>query len=172
MGFLGKIFNPSVAPPQPSMPNVTTGLTQNTINAIMSGKLVRLNISKVVLQKGEECYFCDHAVRIDERLQVVGRQRTGGGFSIRIMKGISYHTGNGGSMTVREKVQDYQEGNFYITNKRMIFSASEKSFSKRIADLISYNIQDGNLILQFEKGDYCIHLPIVECAEQIIKLLL
>ena len=72
-------------------------------------------------------------------------------------------------MTVRDKVQDYQEGKLYITNKRIIFSASAKSFSKRLTDLISYNTQDNYLILQFEKGNYCIYLPVIHCADQVMQ---
>lgn len=169
MGFLKNLLLPQVAQPQPTMPIVVTGLSQTAISAILSGKKPKLKVNKLKLLKGEECRFFDHAVRVDEKLRVVGNQKTRNGFSIRIISGVYYRTGAGNTMTVRDKVQDYQEGKLYITNKRIIFSASAKSFFKRLTDLISYNTQDNYLILQFEKGNYCIYLPVIHCADQVMQ---
>lgn len=169
MGFLKNLLLPEVAQPQPSMPVVTTGLHQTIISLILSGSKPILRVRRIALKKGEECRFCDHAVRVDEKLKVVGHQRTRNGFSIRIIKGVYYRTGAGNTMAVRDNVQEYQQGKLYITNKRIIFSASSKSFSKNLSDLVSYNVQDNYLILQFEKGNYCIYLPVVQCADQVMQ---
>ena len=85
MGFLKNLLLPEVAQPQPSMPVVTTGLHQTIISLILSGSKPILRVRKIALKKGEECRFCDHAVRVDEKLKVVGHQRTRNGFSIRII---------------------------------------------------------------------------------------
>lgn len=172
MGFFRDLFAPPVVQPQPSMPVVTTGLPQKAINEILSGRSPTLKVTKVALKNKEVCLFYDRAVRVDVKLRTVGHQRTRDGFSVRIVKGLSYRTGNGLSMTIRDNVAEYQEGKLYITNQRIIFSASAKSFSKKMSSLVSYNIEDNYLLLQFDRGNYCIYLPIIACAEKVMEKLI
>lgn len=169
MGFLSDLFAPAIAQPYPTMPVVNTGLPQKAINDILRDKNVILSVSKIVLKKNEQCLFFDHAVRVDVKLRTVGNQRQRGGFTFRILSGWYYRTGNGTTMTVRDNVPEFQEGKLYITNQRIIFSSSAKSFVKKIDSLISYDIKDDYLLLQFERGNYCIYLPIISCVEKIMK---
>lgn len=164
------IFNPPAVKTEPSMPQVSTVLTQNAISNIINGNITALPVKKLALQKKEECLFCDYGVMITEKLMVVGRQRTGGGFSVRILKGLTYHTGTGGSVNVRDKVPEYFKGKLYITNKRIIFSSDQKSFQKKKDDLISYSIEENQyLLLQFSNTSYKIYLPVAICAEKVLE---
>ena len=172
MGFLRNLFEPPEIPSQPSMPMVTTGLPQNAINDILNGKQPILKVTKVALKNNESCLFYDHAVRIDVKLRTVGHQRTRDGFNIRIVSGLNYRTGKGLTKTIRDNVPEFQEGKLYITNQRIIFSASRKSFAKKVSSLISYNIEDDYLYLQFEKGNYWIYLPMIACADKIMEKLI
>lgn len=169
MGFLSDLFTPVIAQPYPTMPVINTGLPQKAISDILQDKNVVLSVSKIVLKRNEKCMFFDHAVRVDVKLRTVGNQRQRDGFSVRILRGLNYRIGNGRTMTVRDNVPEYQEGKLYITNQRIIFSSSAKSFAKRLDTLISYDIKDDYLLLQFERGNYCIYLPLITCAEKIMK---
>ena len=171
MGFLSDLFNPVIAQPYPTMPVVNTGLPQKAINEILNNQNVVLPVSKIILKKNEKCLFFDHAVRVDVKLRTVGNQRQRDGFSFRILSGWHYRTGNGRTMTVRDYVPEYQEGKLYITNQRIIFSSSRKSFVKKVDSLISYDIKDDYLLLQFEKGNYCLYLPIIDCADKTMQKL-
>ncbi len=121
-------FNPKVQPKQPSMPQIKTALTQKAIINMMQGIFTEIPVKKLSLKANEKCIFCDYGILITETLKVVGGDRRGGGFSFRICRGVTYHTGNGANATIRDKVQDYDEGKLYITNKRVIFFSDNKSF--------------------------------------------
>lgn len=167
------IFNPPAVQTEPSMPVVSTVLSQNTVSNILQGKIIPIPVKRLALRKNENCLFCDYGVMITEKLQIVGRKRNGSGFSIRIVKGLTYHTGNGGTVNVRDKVPEYFKGKFYITSDRIIFSSDQKAFQKKKDDLISYSVEDNcYLILQFTSGAYKIYLPVVACAEKVLEKIL
>lgn len=164
------IFNPPSVPTEPSMPVVSTVLSQKAVSNILQGKIIPIPVKRLALRKNEDCLFCDYGVMVTEKLKVVGRQRTGGGFFIRIFNGLTYHTGTGGSVNVRDKVPEYFKGKFYITSNRIIFSSDQKAFQKKKDDLVSYNVEDNcYLILQFTSGAYKIYLPVAVCAEKVLE---
>lgn len=172
MKFFRNFFEPSLMPQQPSMPQIHTVLTQTAISNMMRGVFLPIPVKRLSMKPGESCLFCDHAVSITEKLRVVGRQRLGGAFSIRIMKGLTYHTGNGGDATIRENVQEYTQGKLYITNKRIIFSADSKAFQRKISDVVAYSIEESCLIIQFTNKSYRIYLPVAECADKVLEYIL
>lgn len=172
MGLFRNFLDPPILPQHPAMPQIHTALTQKAISNMMNGIFDVIPVKRLNLKSGEDCIFCDHAIEITEKLRVVGRQRAGGFFSIRIVKGLTYHTGNGGDATIRENVQEYIQGKLYITNKRIIFSSDDKAFQKKITDIISYNIDGYCLIIQFTNKSYRIYLPAVECADKALNYLI
>lgn len=172
MNFFQNFLKPSLIPQQPSMPQVHTVLAQTAISNMMKGVFLSIPVKRLAMKQGENCLFCDHAVSIIEKLRVVGRQRLGGAFSIRIMKGLTYHTGNGGDATIRENVQEYIQGKLYITNKRIVFSADKNAFQRKISDVVAYSIEESCLIIQFTNKSYRIYLPVTECAEKVLEHIL
>lgn len=169
MGFLNDLFNPPPIKTQPDFPVVDTALTPHAITSIENGMFTTLPVKRLTTRAGEDCYFCDRAVMITEKLRVVARQRKGYGCSMRIMKGLYFHDGNGGSVSIRDNVPEYNQGKLYITNQRIIFSADAKAFQKQLKDLITYSVDGSCLILQFTSKSYRIYLPVVSCAEKVIE---
>jgi len=169
MGILKDLFCPDPIQLQPGMPQIATAMTNKNISDILSGYIQSIPVKRIVLKPGEECLFCDYAVLITEKLQVVGRQGNGGNFTFRIMKGMYYHTGNRGNTVIRDKVPEYVKGKLYITNKRVVFSADSKAFQHNLSSMISYREEDGCLILQFSNSSYRLYLPVVSCADKVIQ---
>lgn len=172
MGFLRDLFCPPLPELQPGMPQVTTVMTDANITNICSGYIRPIPVRKIVLKPGEQCLFCDYAILVTERLQVVGRQGIGGNFTFRIMKGMYYHTGNRGQAVIRDKVPEYYKGKLYITDKRIIFSADTKAFQHYLKDLISYREEDGMYVLQFSRACYRLFLPVPKCADKVLEYVL
>lgn len=172
MGLLKDLFCPDPVQMQPTMPQISTVMTNRNISDILSGTMRPIQVKRIVLRPYEECLFCDYAVLITEKLQVVGRQGNGGNFTFRIMKGMYYHTGNRGQTVIRDKVPEYFKGKLYITNKRIVFSADNKAFQNDLSSLISYREEDGCLILQFSRSCYRIYLPVVSCADKVLSYVL
>lgn len=169
MGFLSDLFNPPPIKTQPDFPTIDTALTPHAITSIESGIFQPFPVKKLTARTGEDCLFCDHAVMITEKLRVVARQRKGYGCSVRIMKGLYFHDGNGGSVSIRDNVPEYNQGKLYITNQRIIFSADSRAFQKPLKDLITYSVDGSCLVLQFTNKSYRIYLPVVSCAEKVIE---
>lgn len=172
MGFLKDLFNPPQIPLAPDIPEINTVLTQSAIDNILRGHLVSIPVKRLIMKKNEECYFCDYAILINEKLRVIAHKRYGGGFSFRIVKGLYYRVGDGHNLTIRDKVQDYTKGKLYITNQRIVFSADNMAFQKSIKDLITYREEDNCIILQFSKGSYKLFIPIPTCAEKVLEKIL
>lgn len=171
MGFLKDLFTPPTVQTEPQIPLISTGLTQQAIQNIMAGVFLQIPTKRIILKSGETCLFCDHAISVISKLKVVGHQRNDDGFSIRIVKGLTYRTRRGGNQTIRDYVPEYRIGKFYITNRRIIFSAETNAFGRSIKELISYRTENNELILQFTNKSYRIVLPIAACVEKVLEYL-
>jgi hypothetical protein len=106
---------------------------------IQRGNLPEINVSGLVTQKGEKVYWSEPAILAETK--VVRRRYEGGsqGVSIRIMKGVSYRVGgHRGHLVSDTDTVPVSDGEFIITNKRLIFRGDGKSFAiklDRILDL-------------------------------------
>lgn len=173
MGFFERLF----CPPQrillqPEKPVLSTALTQTAIEGILRGTFRAIPVKKIVLRKNEECLFCDHAVLVTEKLRVVGHKRVGHHYSLRIVKGFTYHTSDGGNVSIRDNIQEYTLGKLYITTKRIVFSAGKRAFQKPLSSLISYQVEEDELVLQFSSDSYVLTLPVPICAEKTLNHLI
>tara|TARA_Y100001958_G_C21238105_1_gene565006 strand:- start:2572 stop:3234 length:663 start_codon:yes stop_codon:yes gene_type:complete len=95
---------------------------------VMSNRIVKGELgmeSNLFLKKGEKLIFEIPNVSFCEERSVRIRGASQG-FSIRIMKGLSYRVGtvSGG---VEQQVIPVDEGNFTLTNKRIVFTGPKKS---------------------------------------------
>lgn len=169
MGMLDRLFHAKPIRKYPEMPQIATGLTQSAICNMRKGIFVPIPVTKLVLAGGESCFYCDHAVVISEKMQVVGRKRKGGGFSVRVLRGLTYHTGDDGNDVIRDWVPEYTKGKLYITNQRIVFSADAQSFNKPLDSIVSFGEECGNLIIQFDKISRKFYLPTTHCAIKAIE---
>lgn len=105
--------------------------------------------SPVILQVGEQAYFCVPATLLEERTY---RQYQSGsrGVSVRLMKGVTFRTGStrGLSVPVSEMVP-VAHGTFTITSKRTVFSG-HKMVAVPHKKLVSFEAFSDGMRLDFE----------------------
>lgn len=123
------------------------GLSKSTLNDLVffkmfwqadNGYLLPLTELQIALQKYEECYMGFPAKLIESKTITAGYKNINHGFSMPIVKGIRYRAGTGYSMPVRETVTTSYSGAIYLTDRRIIFSAGEGSFTLKFDKLISF----------------------------------
>jgi len=123
------------------------GLKKSAINDLVffkmfwqadNGYLLPLANLQIALQKNEECYMGFPAKLIESKTITAGYKFISHGFSVPIVKGIRYRAGTGYSMPVRETVTTSYRGAIYLTDRRIIFSAGEGSFTLKYDKLISF----------------------------------
>ena len=172
MGLLQRLFGPPDVQIQPPMPKVESALTQTAVDAIMNGKFPPMPVRRIVLKNGERCLYCDHAVKVIEKLRVIGYRSHGHGCYLRVFRGVGVHTGDGARAAVRSNVQEYVKGKLYITNKRVIFSADKGAFHKPVASIVSYAEEAGCLVLQFNNMSCRLYLQSLHCAVRVLEYIL
>lgn len=106
---------------------------------LRDGKLPILDVP-LILAPDETCHFT-----VDSKLysEVIKRRGRVGGFSIRVMKGVYWHTG-GFASEPESHVQEVDSGKIYITNKKTYFIGGLKTITiahKKVLNYVRY--QDG-----------------------------
>ena len=86
-------------------------------------------------QKNEVVVYAAPAQTFKDKEQVVGYSRGSSGASIRVAKGLSVHTGGGSSRAIRQEVRSTNNGDFIITNKRILFVGKDDSFEFKIDNI-------------------------------------
>jgi hypothetical protein len=93
--------------------------------------------TNILLKNGEHLVFDIPGISYCEQRSVKFKGNTQG-FSVRLMRGVSYRFGQfeGG---VEQKVVELDSGNLTLTNKRLIFSGSTKSIEYPLLKIVSVN---------------------------------
>ena len=115
------------------------------INNFVSGELGKQLSSNILLKKGENLILEVPGVSYCEERTVKFKGGTQG-FSVRLMKGVSYRFGSfeGG---VEKKVIPLDNGNFTLTNKRLIFSGNTKSVEYSLNKIVSITPLDNGVMI-------------------------
>lgn len=115
------------------------------ITGIREGTLPVKEAENVVLRKGEIVHWVEPAKLWEER--VVSRRYEGGssGVSFRIMKGVTFRTGTMRGQLITDTADiPISEGNFIITNHRLIYQGEAKSFETKYEKILDlHNHLDG-----------------------------
>lgn len=91
--------------------------------------------TNIILSSGEACHYSGIANYMTVKNRVVGRKAGRKGVSIRIAKGVTYHTGGTKGKTIRGNVTEKERGSLFVTNKRIIFVAQNNGFDKKLSEL-------------------------------------
>lgn len=170
MGILDTLFSGAYMQQVPQPPQMLSVLPEAAANLIYSGSLPNLNVNTLILSSGETCHFVDKACLMTQKI-VRHYQRRNNGMSFRVMKGVTYHTGDGESHPIEQQVPVYTPGYLYITNKRVIFVAREKSFEKKLTGLTAVTSYSDAVGLQFASKTFNLLLPNAYMAQRTLELL-
>ena len=129
-------------------------MPKEVIKQIKNGEIPKINISNLILKEDEFCCYVDNAETYRDKTITTGYTRKGAGVSVRVGKGLSYHTGGGGSQAIRETQRTTYSGILYLTNKRVIFTSQKDSFDKDINKLTSVTETKNGLVIQIGSDMY------------------
>ena len=116
--------------------------------------LPELNIETLKLGQNEVCHFFGEAKFCKLKQQTTGYEGGSRGTSFRVMKGVSFRVGNYKGHYIREQITEKTNGLIYLTNKKIIFTASTNSCVIKYGDIINLNVVEDMLQLQTEKKAY------------------
>lgn len=111
------------------------------LSDLQAGRQPRYNIqAPIILTKGEFALWCyNHVTMYQEKVrrEYVGRT---GGFSFRIIKGVTYRTGGfKGHPVETSYMENMGLGSLYITNKNIIFMGQTRSIKVPYTKIIGIN---------------------------------
>lgn len=131
-----------------------TIIPDERMDALNKGILPAVNSGSVILGKDEVCHFHGSVTYVKVKEKVIGYSGGGGGVSFRITKGIRLHTSSGNKKAIRGNVAQEDKGSLTITNKRIIGSAFNISFDKKLSSLSYLESSWKAILLQFGKEQY------------------
>jgi len=152
--------------PKQQMEIVESILPEVAKNEIMASRLPQLNTPNIFLKNGEVCSYIDKAIlniHVKKRMsRHVGHSAPG------LFKGTRFHTGISKPIEYEELKQ--QKGILYITNKRVIFQASENAFDKQHRYLSSVAPFSNAIVLQYGEKTYELIVPDGALVNHVLKL--
>lgn len=113
-----------------------------------------LTADTLQLTKNEVCHFIGDAYFCKLKQQTIGYEGGSRGYSIRIMKGVSYRIGNHKGHYVRQETIEKTGGTIYLTSKKIIFTAIKNSAIIKYEDIVNVNAVDGMFQIQTDKKSY------------------
>ncbi|MFL0198294.1 hypothetical protein ACJDU8_22415 [Clostridium sp. WILCCON 0269] len=141
---------------------------QTTFYLYRQGKSLPRMRCNIILHKGEICHLACGAKRYEVKNKSVGYSGGYGGVSFRIAKGVSIHTGRSRGHTIRRDISYEYVGTLYITNKRVIFTGSNKNFSINLSKLLEYKIYSDGILFNTDKISYMVLINDSQCAGAIL----
>ena len=138
---------------------IGTYMSLEDVKLVDKKELPKLSTQDIILKKNEFCCFIGNGITYKTKTITTGYINNRKGGSIRITKGISYHTGTGQSQAIRENQTTKYEGILYLTNQRLIYiSPNDDSFDKPISKLTSVLEAEDGVIIQIGSKTYSIQL--------------
>jgi hypothetical protein len=129
------------------------------LNALDHGYLPEIKPPSIETQKDEVACWEISSNLVAARTISYAYSNKGSHVRIKVEKGVSYKLGSSRSTPIREEVFSNHQGVFVVTNKRVLFAASQQSFSIPFTQLHSFdtyadgiglqNINNTELLLQF-----------------------
>ncbi len=153
--------------PKQQMQIMNSILPEAAKNEIMAGRLPQIQTDNIFLKKGEWCSYIDKAilnVHVKKRMnQHIGHSSPGFFKGTRIATGIS--------KPIEYEEIKQQKGILYITNKRVIFQASENAFDKQHRYLSSIAPYNNAVVLQYGQNVYELIVSDGIVVNEVLKLI-
>jgi hypothetical protein len=141
------------------------------LNALDRGYLPACKPASIVTQNDEVAYW-----EISSNL-VFARTNTPEYFSrssnvrIKVEKGVSYQLGSSRSTPIREEIYSNHPGVFAVTNKGVVFSASQQSFAIPFTQLHSFDTYADGIGLRNNNTELLLQFYDKQMSEVIFKVL-
>ncbi|MER3384875.1 hypothetical protein [Pectobacterium aroidearum] len=139
------------------------------VNAIFDGELPIVTPRKAIVRKDEISHFAGTA-SLSEK-QTTGYSHGGASVRFRVAKGVSIGTSGGRSRAIKENLI-VANGEFVITNKRIIFAGDRKSFESTLYKLTSFETYADGIVFHIDTKSYTLFLDEPELADAVLNNLL
>lgn len=105
------------------------------------------------LRPSEALLFASPANTFTSKEQVVGYSGGSRGMSVRLTKGLTYHTGGTRATPIRSDVLKFNAGDYIVTNERIVFIGLKDSFEIPVSKVTATKIyaQDAFILLAENK---------------------
>ena len=115
------------------------------VDSFVAGENASSFPTNLLLKKGERLIFDIPDIQCCEErnIKIKGGYQ---GFSVRIMKGVSYRFG-GFEAKAEKKVVPIDVGNFILTNKRVVFSGEKKSNDYPLSKIVTVEPLDNGILI-------------------------
>ncbi len=133
-------------------------MSKENLNMINEGKLPNIVVSNINLSKDEICFYLDIGYTFKDKIITTGYTGKNNGFSIKIMKGLTYRIGGSGGKVIRESERTTYKGIIYITNKRVIYTSTNECFDRTFDKITSVVEAKDGIIVQIGSSLYSIIL--------------
>ena len=105
------------------------GLCDPAVNAMDAVRRFAITNSPVALKADEHCFYAGRACGGRVKTITTGYTGANKGYSLRLMKNFTYHSGGSVSQAVRQRVLDMSpQGTFVITSNRFILLTTQYGF--------------------------------------------
>lgn len=143
-------------------------MNSSDLTLIRNGELPIIYGTPLNLSNDETCCYVDSAYTFKDKILTTGYTGKSRGMSIKLMDGLTYHTGGSGSQAIREKQRTTYYGFLYLTNKRVVYTSEKDSFDKPIEKITSIQEAKDGLVIQVGSNTYSI---IVKTHKEFIQAL-
>jgi hypothetical protein len=108
----------------------------------------------IIAQKGEICHLSTPATLLKNKTVTTGYSGGYSGVSVRVAKGVSVRSGGSKGKAIRKTVTNEFSGQVVITNKRIVFVATQNGFSLPFNKMLSRTHYTDGYGLIKENGSY------------------
>lgn len=128
--------------------------------------------TSIILRPQEICHFQAGAALREVKSEVVGRSGGHAGYSVRIAKGLTVHTGSGRGRVIREDRERLYPGILSVTSERIIMTG-DRGFERPLKSLTSWTAYNGTegITLQFGRSLYTILMEEPYWIPKILRLM-
>lgn len=145
------------------------GLADPNVGAIDLVEKFAIKNAPVNLRSEEICLYCGSARGAVIKTRVTGYEGAHKGTSIRIMKGVTYHTGGSKGQPIRQQVMESSfPGDFIMTNLRLLLLTTQYGFEIAGEKLQSIEMNPEGLLIYDTKSKP--HIVLTDDTEKITFL--
>jgi len=140
------------------------------LNALNQGYLPEVKPPAIETQPNEVACWEISSNLVAARTLNTGQYKSEG-VRIKVEKGASYQLGSSRNTPMRGEVSANHQGVFVITNKRVVFAASQQSFSIPFTQLHSFDAYADGIGLQKDDTELLLQFYDKQMAEVVFKVL-
>jgi hypothetical protein len=141
------------------------------LNALNHGYLPEVKPPSIVTESNEVACWEISSNLVTARTIMPGYNNEDSRIRIKVAKGVSYRLGSSRNTPIREQINTNHQGVFVVTNKRVVFAASQQSFSIPFTQLNSFDTYSDGIGLQKNNTELLLQFYDKQMSDVVFKVL-